>query len=136
MSTKRKRWKMSVGFGKGKKNSMYGKHHTKETKKKQIETQLGEKGHQWKSSVFIKNNYWTIYLPHWPIKPKRIKTCRFIASMMLGRHLTKEAVHHIDEDKLNDKPENLYVFFSCGKHTGYHNKKIKPDLISNLSKVN
>ena len=41
----------------------------------------------------------------------------------LGRPLQKgEVVHHIDEDKTNDSPENLQLFPTKGAHTRYHVK--------------
>jgi len=46
---------------------------------------------------------------------------RLVASNMLGRDLTnKEVVHHIDEDKSNNKPENLMIFKTDKDHLRYH----------------
>lgn len=44
-----------------------------------------------------------------------------VAEKKLGRYLTsKEVVHHIDENKLNNNPDNLLVFTSKAEHTAYH----------------
>lgn len=45
---------------------------------------------------------------------------------------TDEEVHHINEDKLDDRPENLYIFATKGEHTKHHNLKNPPILISNI----
>lgn len=48
---------------------------------------------------------------------------RVIAEQMLGRPLRPgEVVHHIDEDKRNNSPENLMVFASQKEHAAYHAK--------------
>ncbi len=44
-----------------------------------------------------------------------------VAEKMLGRHLkSEEVVHHIDEDKCNNSPENLMVFATLADHTRFH----------------
>ena len=46
---------------------------------------------------------------------------RVIATQKLGRELlSSEVVHHIDEDKLNNSPDNLMVFKTTADHTAYH----------------
>ena len=55
---------------------------------------------------------------------------RVVAERMLGRSLMPgEEVHHIDEDKRNNKEENLIVFKTCADHTRFHNggKLVKND---------
>lgn len=45
---------------------------------------------------------------------------------MLGRDLrSKEVVHHEDEDKTNNKWDNLYVFKNQSNHVRYHHTGIK-----------
>lgn len=40
---------------------------------------------------------------------------------MLGRYLTpEECVHHIDEDKYNNSPDNLMVFKTKADHSAFH----------------
>lgn len=44
-----------------------------------------------------------------------------VAENKLGRFLTdNEVVHHIDENKLNNSPDNLMVFSSPSEHMKYH----------------
>lgn len=46
---------------------------------------------------------------------------RYIASLMLGRDLKpEEVVHHKDENKRNNFPDNLMVFKTKADHTAYH----------------
>lgn len=46
---------------------------------------------------------------------------RIIVATIIKRGLKKgEVVHHIDMNKLNNKPENLYVFPSQKMHKAYH----------------
>lgn len=46
---------------------------------------------------------------------------RIIATIKLGRPLKPgEVVHHIDGDKQNNSPENLFVFTSQGEHALWH----------------
>ena len=45
----------------------------------------------------------------------------YIASKMLGRPLLEgETVHHVDEHKLNNDPDNLWIFASRADHARYH----------------
>lgn len=49
---------------------------------------------------------------------------RAVAEKMLGRPLRKgEVVHHIDENKRNNKPENLMVFKNQAAHAAWHARK-------------
>lgn len=62
---------------------------------------------------------------------------RAVAEKILDRPLkSTEDIHHIDGDKTNNKPENLYLFPSRSEHTRYHqlykSGKVKI-LTSNLS---
>jgi len=66
-----------------------------------------------------------------------ILVSRYCAEAYLGRFLEKnEIVHHIDGDKTNDLPENLYIFSSQSEHTIYHHQirknKVEPITKSNL----
>jgi len=56
-----------------------------------------------------------------------------IAEKILDRYLTgKELIHHINEIRDDDKPENLYLFSNKSIHIGHHHLKNKPELTSNL----
>ncbi len=51
-------------------------------------------------------------------------THRIVAEEKLGRPLRKgEVVHHEDEQKRNNKPENLKVFQSQAEHARHHKNK-------------
>ena len=57
-----------------------------------------------------------------------VKYSRLIMSSIIGRPLTnKECVHHISEDSLDDRPENLQLL-SFSEHHAVHTK-------SNLDKT-
>lgn len=46
-----------------------------------------------------------------------------VAEEKLGRRIGKsEVVHHIDEDKANNDPENILVFRTAGDHVRHHAK--------------
>lgn len=48
-------------------------------------------------------------------------THRIVAEEKLGRPLKKgEIVHHIDEDKRNNDPDNIIVFSSQAEHARHH----------------
>ncbi len=48
-------------------------------------------------------------------------THRIVAEQKLGRPLRKgEVVHHRDENKRNNDPDNLIIFASQAEHAKYH----------------
>jgi hypothetical protein len=71
---------------------------------------------------------------HAPYVPEQI----LVAEKIIGRYLTKkEIIHHINEIKSDNRPENLYLFSSTHEHSRYHQKlrkgTIEPITKSNLS---
>ena len=64
-------------------------------------------------------------------KGKTVRFHRLVAAQALGRELTlPEVVHHCDEDKLNNRPDNLWVFPSRSDHSRYHQTgTIHPDTL-------
>lgn len=55
-----------------------------------------------------------------------VHTHRIVAAEKLGRPLLKgEVVHHIDENILNNHPDNLHVFASQAEHASHHAQERK-----------
>ena len=55
------------------------------------------------------------------IRLGRKMRARDVVERVIGRPLRDtEVVHHIDEDKLNDTQENLYLFRTTSAHTRFH----------------
>jgi len=92
-----------------------------------------EKCHRWKGGKTIVNGYIVIY----ENGHKYIPEHRIIAEKCLGRKLLqKEVIHHIDGNRTNNNPQNLYLFPSNNEHKAFEHlsKRISiPPLISNLS---
>ncbi len=103
-----------------------GRKHTEETKKKISENHYdcsGSNGSQWKGGITYSRGRKYIYTPNHPNKTNGnyVRESRLIMEKKIGRYLTrKEIVHHIDGDKINNNPENLYLFENQSKHWKYH----------------
>ena len=73
-----------------------------------------------------KKGYVLIHKPdHKYSKPKRgwIQEHRAVVEDFIKRRLKKgECVHHIDENKQNNKIDNLMIFKSHSKHSKFHTK--------------
>lgn len=74
-------------------------------------------------SIVYENMYRDVLYQHHP--NARSNGCVFehvlIAENSLGRYLNDgECVHHIDEDKHNNSPENLMVFRTQSDHARFH----------------
>jgi hypothetical protein len=81
------------------------------------EAQRGEKGSNWKGGRFIKHGY--VHLPDHPFASKDhyVMEHRYVMEQHLGRYLTKkEVVHHINENKSDNRLENLELFPTRGAH--------------------
>ena len=62
---------------------------------------------------------------------------RLIAEKILGRKLQKgEVIHHIDENKINNNPKNLYLFIKRGLHTSFTNLTKENIIDKNILKSN
>ena len=75
-----------------------------------------------KSKVYLKG-YPVIYMPSLPRAKGNgyVKEHILVAEKCLGRSLTDgEVVHHINENKTDNSPENLVVFQSHGEHMKHH----------------
>ncbi len=61
---------------------------------------------------------------------------RIITEKYLNRLLkSSEIIHHINEIRNDDRPENLYLFKSRKEHYKFHLLKNKPILKSNLNSI-
>ncbi len=63
--------------------------------------------------------YRYIYSPSHPDKTKAgyVAEHRLVMEKIIGRPLTrKEAVHHLNHDRLDNRPENLHLCTSNGSH--------------------
>ena len=107
---------------KGKPSFFKGKKHSEESKKKMSESakgiHRGSLNGKWKGGKTISSQGYTlITLP----SGKRELEHRLVMEKMIGRKLRKEEeVHHIDFDKTNNHPDNLYLFENGAKHQSYH----------------
>jgi len=61
---------------------------------------------------------------------------RIVSEKIIGRKLKRtETIHHINENKSDNRPKNLYYFSNDNLHKRHHGLKNKPKLKSNLEKV-
>lgn len=71
----------------------------------------------------LNNGYIEIYMPQHPNARSNgtILEHRFVAEGKLGRYLKKEeTVHHLDENRTNNNPDNLIVFRTNSDHSRFH----------------
>jgi len=106
-------------------------------------TGVGEESHKWKGGKKLtEEGYYEIYEPEHPRSLKQggqsayVREHILIAEECLGRFLTsEEVVHHIDFDKTNNNPLNLYVFLNGGEHTKYHHSLTRGENVSLISNL-
>jgi len=90
---------------------------------------------RWKGGRYKTRDRWYILSSTHPFVncSGYMRRSRLIAEKYLGRYLTKnEVIHHIDGNKENDNPKNLYLFASNSRHRIFEKLKNKPILISNI----
>jgi len=83
----------------------------------------GKRGLNWKGGKIIQKNRLFIYKPDHPFCDSKgyIRNARLVVEKYLGRFLEKsEVIHHINENKLDDRPENLYLFENQSAHCKFH----------------
>lgn len=97
---------------------------------------FAEKSPSWKGGrTIVYPGYILIYSLTHPFREKKnyIFEHRLVAEQCLGRYLLKqEIIHHINGIPDDNRPENLFLFPSIGKHWKYHLLKVKPVLLSNI----
>lgn len=78
------------------------------------------------NKIIIDMGYRCIYFPEHPLARSNglVFEHTLVAENMIGRHLhTTEVVHHKDENRSNNDPNNLMVFKTKGDHSRFHNSK-------------
>ena len=84
-----------------------------------------------------KAGYILLYQPLHPRADKSGKSVFehiLVAEKAIGRLLNgEEVIHHINEAKADNRPENLYIFENINEHTRYHVNKNRAEIrTSNL----
>lgn len=110
----------------GKNNSFYGKKHSKESKEKMRVAKIGKrnlltsgKNHwNWKGGAYLDKKGYKLIL----VCGKYILEHHIVWILAHGRIPSGFVVHHKDEDKLNNKLENLELLPN-GEHTRLHRSK-------------
>lgn len=82
------------------------------------EDMLGPGNPNFKIGIKISQGYVYLYRPNHPHQRRGyIKKANLIVEKKLGRFLKKgEVIHHIDGNKLNDKPSNLKLYHTNSEH--------------------
>jgi len=83
----------------------------------------GSKHYNWKGGIQFTNGYKQLLKPSHPDSDKRgyIAEHRLVLSEKIGRRLLpEEDTHHIDFNKTNNNPENLYLFPNRAEHSRFH----------------
>lgn len=115
---------MIKAFGKNNRPAYYVLGHSPQMKKGETNSGSYTKGHKgmqqednpnWRGGFVMRNGYKARR-----INGRRIYLHRYVMEQKLGRRLSRyEHVHHINHDKLDNRPENLVVL-SPKEHASYH----------------
>lgn len=97
---------------------------TKRNRELRSQNATGSNNSQWKGGRRIASHgYIEIYMPEHPHASSRgtVYEHRLVMERMIGRYLTsEESVHHVDEDKSNNAPDNLMLFENEAAHQRHH----------------
>lgn len=93
----------------------------------------------WGGGKVIGGGYNHAWVPEHPFATKKgyVKQSRLICEKQLNRLLEPtEIVHHINENKLDDRPRNLFVFENISSHNTFHNLTITHPFLKTWIKSN
>ncbi len=118
----------------GKQGYWKGKKLSKEHRQKLSNSRIGKRSPNYKNGKAFVNGYVLILNRQHPFCNCRgyVKQSRLVAEKILNRFLKPtEIIHHINNIRNDDRPENLYLFKNKSKHTRFHHF-FKSHLKSNL----
>ena len=116
----------------GKDMSLYATSVTRVLKRHGLKMRSGKgKEHSgWKGGRSLKSGYWTVYAPEHPrvLNNNRVFEHILIAEKKYGRKIPKgRPIHHIDFNRMNNTPDNLYL---CTDHKEHKNIHVSLEMIA------
>lgn len=107
-----------------------GTKHTERALRKMSKTHKGKsagsRNPMWKGGITFDGRYLRIHVPHHPDANTHgyVYLHRLLAGYYIGRPLYRaEAVHHVNEDKTDNRPVNLMVFKTQSDHQSFERGK-------------
>jgi hypothetical protein len=87
----------------------------------------GRNAHRWSGGLVVHKGYVHVFMPEHPRAiGNYVRRSLLVAEEKLGRPLERgEIVHHKNQQRDDDRPENVEVLPSQSKHIAHHNLSIK-----------